>query len=420
MEKVKILRYLDKIMEYCLYGLAFTIPISISFIEIFATTAIVAFIAKKIMLRENILPERFRNITHISLLLFLVFSGLSMFNSGEYLGISLSALILKWVEYIFVFLIAEEVLNDERKFRNVLAFFLASAFLTGLEGIVQNITGRGFIRGKSMVRVKGTVYGIAGPFNHYNDFASYLVGVLPLAFVMIFSGKAIKENVAAWKDRYGVFFYLLTGILGFCLFSTFSRGSWVGLLASGALMILLSPKRKYIAAAMAGFLVLLLLIPVVRDRAMYTFQDGGDASRFEIWSGTLDMVGDAPFLGQGVGTYMSRFPEYIEDKGIQYAHNSYLQMWAEIGTFGLISFLVFMGSIMLRGVRLFVRRPPGVLSAGKEGLNYFVLLGLLCGLFGFLTHSFFDTQFYSLQQSVLMWFLFGLMSALMDLIEKKA
>ncbi|MFH1752917.1 MAG: hypothetical protein ABH875_01920, partial [Candidatus Omnitrophota bacterium] len=37
-----------------------------------------------------------------------------------------------------------------------------------------------------------------------------------------------------------------------------------------------------------------------------------------------------------------------------------------------------------------------------------MLMGLVCGIFGFLVHGFFDNHFYSLQLSFLFWTLAGL------------
>jgi putative inorganic carbon (HCO3(-)) transporter len=196
--------------------------------------------------------------------------------------------------------------------------------------------------------------------------------------------------------RLGLFFGIV--LLGLCLLFTFSRGGWLGFLAGGLLMLFLSHRWKVILPAICVFILVLILAPGVRERAAFTFQAGGDASRFAIWQGAWAMIRENPFLGKGMGTFMQYFPHYTKDLGVQYAHNCYLQMWAEIGVFGLLSFLLFVGSILYRGIRIFRKESP------------FVLLGLICAIFGFLAHSFFDTQLYSLQLCVLFWFLLGMVA----------
>ena len=82
-----------------------------------------------------------------------------------------------------------------------------------------------------------------------------------------------------------------------------------------------------------------------------------------------------------------------------YAHNCYLQIWAESGIFSLLAFLLFLGTIFWKGIRSFLKTHNPL------------TLGLLCGLFAFLIHSFFDTQFYSVAQSFLLWSMLGLLAA---------
>lgn len=108
------------------------------------------------------------------------------------------------------------------------------------------------------------------------------------------------------------------------------------------------------------------------------------------------MIRENPFLGKGVGTYMDYFTRYSSLDSAWYAHNSYMQIWAETGIFSLLSFLAFLTILLVKGIK----------SANKN--KDFILLGLGCGVFGFLVHSFFDNQFYSVQLSFLFWLLAGL------------
>jgi putative inorganic carbon (HCO3(-)) transporter len=112
------------------------------------------------------------------------------------------------------------------------------------------------------------------------------------------------------------------------------------------------------------------------------------------------MVKDRPFLGKGLGTFMDYSGRYSYGKyGGYYAHNSYLQIAAESGVFSLFLFLLFLGAIFYKGVKSFLSR------------DNFILLGLICGVSGFLVHAFFDCHFYSLPLAVLFWFLLGLTCA---------
>ncbi len=391
MKKERIILITDRVLEYCLYGLIFFIPISSAVIEVFASLAILAFVVKKILQPEF----RFiKNYTHLFLLLFVVFSGLSLFNSWPYLKKSLEALFFKWLEYIFIFLMAEDILANRKRLINAVVILLVVGAIVGIDAFSQRFLGIEFLRGRQIIEVRGVLYAITGPFKHYNDFAAYLICVLPLA-ITLFSSAMIKRIIY----RVGLFFIIT--LLALCLLFTFSRGGWVGFLAAGLLMLFLLRKSKVVLLAISIFILMLIVIPEVRERAMFTFQAGGDRDRFVIWQGAWVIVKENPFLGKGLGTFMQYFPQYA-NKGllVQYAHNCYLQMWAETGIFALLSFLLFVGSILYKGIRTFKdNRQSSIL-----------LLGFICAIFGFLVHSFFDTQLYSLQLSVLFWFLLGVVA----------
>ena len=84
---------------------------------------------------------------------------------------------------------------------------------------------------------------------------------------------------------------------------------------------------------------------------------------------------------------------------VSYAHNCYLQIWAETGIFSLLSFMAFIISVMRLGFKKFISS------------NDYLLLGILSGTIGFLVHSFFDTNMYSLRLVILFWVWIGLIIA---------
>ena len=72
--------------------------------------------------------------------------------------------------------------------------------------------------------------------------------------------------------------------------------------------------------------------------------------------------------------------------------------------FSLLCFLLFVGYVFHRSIKVSLRLP--------KSLDFFILIGLTAGLLGFLVHSFFDVHFYSFQLSFLFWAVLGLMVAL--------
>jgi len=391
--KERTIKVIDYILDYCLYGLILFLPISTAGVEIFASLLIFFFFIKKLLKPDFYF---FKNRTHLYLLFFVIFNVLSLFNSGIYLKKSLNALFFKWLEYILIFLIVQDTLNNPKKIRNVLVIFLAVAGLVAIDGIFQKFFGFDFLRQKRLnLAQDGLFYAVSGPFNHFNNFAGYLVCILLIALSLFF----LKTK----KIIYQLGLSLLIILLGLCLLLTFSRGGWLSFLLGVILMLILSRRLKIILPIVFIFIVILILIPTLRERAIFTFQKGGDATRFKIWEGAFRIIKESPFLGKGVGTFMDYFPKYTQNLGVQYAHNCFLQIWAETGIFSLLSFLLFIGSILIKGIKFLGTVPIG---------SYPFLIGLISSIFAFLVGSFFDTHLYSLQLAMLFWFLVGWLMAI--------
>jgi len=380
-EKVRII--LDRCIEYLLYVMIFFIPISIAAIEIFFGLTLFCFLIKKI-LRPDF--KFVKNPTHFFLFLFFGFCAFSLFNSGVYFSKSLRVLFSKWLEYILIFIIVGETLNTPKRLRNAIFILLATSGLIAADGIFQQFRGIDFLRQRILVDGRMTA-----TFQNQNDFAAYLVPVVLLSISLVFSSQVKKQY--RWIPLF------LGILLGVCLILTFSRGAWLGFLVGLFLLAFLSKEIKVSIFFICIFLVF-ISIPVLRQRVSYTFLPGGDAQRISIAWTAWSMIKENPLFGKGLGTFMDYFSQYATIPGVYYAHNCYLQIWAESGIFSLLSFLGFLGILLSKGIKIF-----------KKNQN-FILLGLICGISGFLIHSFFDTQLYSLQLAVLFWIIMGLIVTL--------
>ncbi len=178
--KDKIVSVIDKIMEYSLYGLVFFIPISKAAIEISVTLLLLLFLAKKFLNPDFTFLH---NPLHLSLLFFVLFTVLSFLNSGPYLKKSLLAFFFKWLEYIFIFLITQDVLSSGRRIRNAIFIFSSTAFLISLDGLFQFFLKTDFLRQRAPVYIANNLPAITASFQHYNDFGAYLV----ISFVIVTS-----------------------------------------------------------------------------------------------------------------------------------------------------------------------------------------------------------------------------------------
>jgi O-antigen ligase len=105
------------------------------------------------------------------------------------------------------------------------------------------------------------------------------------------------------------------------------------------------------------------------------------------WQAALSMFEDSPWLGVGFGNYAVAYPKYSLpkwDDPLGHAHNYYLNVLAEAGILGLVTFLILWGAIFWQAWR-------GVRTARGWAI------GVAAGVFGVLValsiHNFFDNLF---------------------------
>jgi O-antigen ligase len=104
-----------------------------------------------------------------------------------------------------------------------------------------------------------------------------------------------------------------------------------------------------------------------------------------IWSGTLNLIGDYPLLGTGLGTYVSSFRRHKPtlDAGlVEHAHNDYLELLTEVGVVG---FFLVVGGLGWCGWRTFTR---GVARHDPEIRG--LVFGGLAGVVAMGVHSLVD------------------------------
>lgn len=209
-----------------------------------------------------------------------------------------------------------------------------------------------------------------------------------------------------WLKRFLIVAFGLTCIAIVC---TLSRG---GFLTMGLACLLLFNKMKrsllpWFFAAFAALLVPLVLPDDAKER-LATLQDpteeGSAAGRLYAWSVGLKMVAANPFFGVGFEGFLSNFrrydPIYVRNKdgvkSIRVAHNTYIQVWAELGTPALICFLSMLGSALWwhRKLRADVRRHGG--PAWIADASNMIEVSLLCFMFGanFLNRAHFDLMYH--------------------------
>jgi len=404
--KLKILRFLDAAVEYLIYGVIFFIPISIAAIGTFAGMAIVFFLVKKI-LSPDFSSIKANKVLFLFLLLFFAFMDLSLLNSGPLVAKSLKVLFIKWGRFPLLLWVIIDTFQDTKRIAQgrILAHPLAprivkavyvilfSTTLVGLTVFSQKFFGFEFLRGKVL---GSSLSPSIGPFKNPNGLAAYLTCVIPIV---------LSFGLWRWKRiAVKLCLLLITAMLILSSFWTFCRGGWLGLISGLIFVTLVTNYSRIKKAFWPLFLSSYIFFVPLIGLALFFYHNKKDSYRFTLFHGAWGMIKEHPLFGKGIGTFMDYCALYTNNLGVYYAHNCFLQIWAESGIFSLLCFLLFVGYVFYKSMKVSLAMP--------KSLNFFLLTGLTAGLLSFLVHSFFEVHLYSFQLSFLFWVVLGLTVAL--------
>ncbi len=325
--------------------------------------------------------------------------------------------LIKWLQIMAVVVVVVDE-ADEIDWRWLVAGLCALAVLQGGLGVVQYL-GRGASLGfppdlLESFRIGPNRFRAFGTFEQPNPYAGFVGLVWPLAAGAALGLLAeVAKRWRAYRERRSqaldalrplewaqlALFVIAAGLGLAGLYGSVSRGGWIGAAGAAAVMAILLPRRwgwsisaVVGVAAVAGLAWSLNLIPAniaarlasatdfvgVQDVRGVTISNDNFAvvERLAHWQAALSMIQDKPWLGVGLGNYGAAYEQYRLvnwPNALGHAHNIYLNVWAETGLFGLVTYFALWGSVVwitLRGLRR---------SAGLER-------GVLLGLMGAWTH----------------------------------
>jgi len=193
--------------------------------------------------------------------------------------------------------------------------------------------------------------------------ANLLAYVAMLGFIMF----AIRYSI-----RSGSRFVNLTGLLmataAFALTRSAGIGFAMGLAAVVALVALIvegrdrETRHRYYRVAWTGFGILTFFILVYRGQLFTLIGKSPDMTgRLDIWKAVMGLIGQRPLQGWGwISYWMPGVKPYegliVRDNVTYYqAHNSYLDMWLQLGVFGFLLFVALLTLTFIKLWRLAVR-----------------------------------------------------------------
>ena len=208
------------------------------------------------------------------------------------------------------------------------------------------------------VRIEGVVEGI---FGNPNDLATALNLLVPIA-------GALAVLTRGWRR---VLFASCAVVLAAGMIVTFSRSGFLGFVVmAGFVLFKQAPRRPattvLAAVALAG--ILLVAAPGGYGDRLASILDssadetGSSSERVELLKRAVVVASRHVVLGVGMGNY------HVYSLNEMRAHNSYLEISAELGVAGLLAYLmiIFWPLYHLRRVERALRGPDG--SAPDKGL----------------------------------------------------
>lgn len=314
--------------------------------------------------------------------------------------------IVKWVEVLALYVLVANVM--ESRWTKALVFvLLGTGALAAAQGAYQFL----FQVGPEEFVLFGRFMRAYGTFEQPNPYAGYLGLTLPLAAGLVVAavvpmGFRLKGWWLVWAAGTG-------GLMLVGLVMSWSRGAWLGLVAAVAAMIMAVVARNG-RVAVLGMLFALLLVYVllagglslVPPSIVQRFSDflpylgvadvrGAEITdanfavleRMAHWQTALEMWTDHPWLGVGIGNYAPLYARYalpLWPLPLGHAHNYYLNIAAEAGVMGLLSYLLLWGAALIHSWRAAYR---------ATGWLWGVALGVLGVLVHLSVHNLFDNLY---------------------------
>ena len=212
----------------------------------------------------------------------------------------------------------------------------------------------------------------------------------------------------------------------FAIFLTLSRGGLVSLGAVLITAVLMAGRRRGVALTVALVAALLTIgyfaaVAPQASKDRVTQLDGG-TGRSSIWKVGWRMVEAHPVVGVGAGNFPTESVHYLLAPGAilradfivdtpKVAHNSYLEVLAELGIVGLALFLAIVSYALgcaLKAVKEFARTGDRSMEIISRAL-FIALVGLLAG-------DFFGSREFGKQ----LWLLMSICPALLALARAQA
>ncbi len=237
--------------------------------------------------------------------------------------------------------------------------FISAGLLMGIGGVVDYIRFH-----------PGRLYSVFGHEIQFLMLPLYISYLLPIVYCFMFKGNTFTQRILALLTFSGLFISMIF---------TGSRTLWI----SGFISILFASfliDRKHLKYFIPGLFIFLWAIYFFVPTRLSYF--GTYFIRKDIMQAAFGIFRDNIFFGAGPGLYEKLVSKYTPGFLELHAHNSYLEILAELGIVGLIFFLAIFINFYSRIFKNFSRFNGSANKSLYIGLLASNIASLIFALFG--------------------------------------
>jgi O-antigen ligase len=390
---------LDKIIVYLILIFALCAGVSRGGLNLSAALLTVAVIVRYIYapFRINIEPHLLRSM----LLFFSAIIVSTILSSNVYASLDILCMSILRIAVFFAVLC---FVRNERTINQIICLLAISLFFGSLVAIWQGL--HGVARAKSFLGIM--------------NFGGAVALIVPILLTYGFSFS---------KSKFLNPYLLLTtvGVASVALLYNGTRGALLASVVCLVLYLIIIGRRNFKVMVIGSMLVVALIVIIFNNsafskRVMYIAKPSTDVNivaRINMWGFAYKVFENNPIFGTGLGALPAYnydekgvvFPIEIERKFNEHwhVHNNFIQVLAENGIIGLVSFCSLFGTILFYMIR----------HIKQEEFRLLATAGFLCTV-SFLVHGLSDYTFDIGTEIYTLWYLLGFIYAGINVVRNTA
>ncbi|MBO0724750.1 MAG: O-antigen ligase family protein [Blastocatellia bacterium] len=281
-----------------------------------------------------------------------------------------------YLKTVIIFILMVNLIDTRGRILSLWKLVVVCGVALGVGAINSYMKGEFTDKG---LRIQGL---IGGMFENPNDLAAALDLLLPFAIALTLIGRGLAR----------LFYLACAAILAVGVLLTLSRGGFLGLIASGVMLLWKLGRGRRLKTMLCAAVVCAILFAAMprgygaRVATILNNEDdqtGSAQLRRELLERAATLAINHPIVGVGMGNF------HIYSIHEKVAHNAYLEIAAELGVMGLIAYLTVIFA-PLRSLRRIERRTRGMRSKSEREM-YWLSVSIQATFIAYMVCSFFGS-----------------------------